>query len=90
VTNSGTTSLNITGVTTNGAHPGDFIVVSSPRLPFCSGRRRPSRFDSIGGALGERTATLHVLNDDADEPDYDFAFAGLAWNGDCGAGTTGR
>ncbi|NCC53356.1 MAG: choice-of-anchor D domain-containing protein, partial [Spartobacteria bacterium] len=77
ITNQGTTVLNVTGVTTNGAHPDNFIVVTPPAasVPMGGASAFTVRFDP--DALGLRAATLHVLSDDDDEADYDFAVQGL-------------
>jgi len=77
ITNSGTTVLNITGVTTNGTNPEDFIVTNQPAASIGMGETTTFilRFDPV--ALGIRTATIHVNNDDANEADYDFVVTGL-------------
>ncbi|NCC52796.1 MAG: choice-of-anchor D domain-containing protein, partial [Spartobacteria bacterium] len=77
VTNEGTTILNITGVTTNGTHPGDFIVTNQPAasIPAGGATAFTLRFDPT--ALGSRSAVIHVATDDPDTPDYDFTVQGL-------------
>ncbi|HBA85181.1 MAG TPA: hypothetical protein DCZ95_13920, partial [Verrucomicrobia bacterium] len=76
VTNSGTTVLNVSGVTTNGTNSGDFFVTSGPASTVAAGAQTTFtvRFDP--SALGARSAVLHVLSDDADEADYDFTIQG--------------
>jgi hypothetical protein len=76
ITNSGTTGLNLSGITTNGANPADFIVISGPGAMVAAGAKATFTLRFNPSALGSRTATIHVLNDDADEPDYSFTVQG--------------
>ncbi|NCC52975.1 MAG: choice-of-anchor D domain-containing protein, partial [Spartobacteria bacterium] len=77
VTNSGTTLLNITGLTTNGVDAPDFIVTVMPDAVVPAGTSTTFVVQINPSALGERTAIIHVLNDDADEPDYEFTVRGV-------------
>jgi len=81
ITNSGSASLNLTGasphVSISGTHAADFSVTAIPSTPVASGGGTTTftiTFDP--SAAGERTATLSIANDDADENPYDFSIQG--------------
>jgi autotransporter-associated beta strand protein len=75
ITNSGNTALIISGVTTQGAHASDFVVVSWPASVDVATRSNlVVRFDP--SAAGLRTASVHIANSDSDEADYDFVVRG--------------
>jgi endonuclease/exonuclease/phosphatase family metal-dependent hydrolase len=75
ITNSGSGLLNISGVTTGGAHAADFIVWSYPAIVSPGAiSNLVVRFDPA--ALGGRTGTIVIANDDGDEASYDFAVQG--------------
>jgi hypothetical protein len=84
VENAGSDTLNLTGtprVTVSGAHASDFEVTAQPGTPIASGGGTTTfsvRFDP--GAVGLRTATISIANDDADENPYDFAVQGTGLN----------
>ncbi len=75
ITNSGGGSLTISSVTTSGTHAADFSVLSFPTtVSGNSSSNLVIRFDP--SALGTRTATITIANDDADEASYDFVVQG--------------
>jgi LPXTG-site transpeptidase (sortase) family protein len=80
ISNSGTASLNLTGsplVQISGTHAGDFSVTASPTTPVPNGGGATTftlRFDP--SALGTRSATVSIANDDSDENPYNFAIQG--------------
>lgn len=80
IRNTGTASLNLPGtprVLISGAHAGDFAVSVQPTSPVASGGGTTTftvRFDP--GAVGLRTATISIANNDADENPYDFMVQG--------------
>jgi LPXTG-site transpeptidase (sortase) family protein len=80
ISNSGTASLNLTGsprVQISGTHAGDFSVTASPTTPVPNGGGATTftlRFDP--SAMGTRSATVSIANDDPDENPYNFAILG--------------
>ncbi|MCD6365514.1 MAG: choice-of-anchor D domain-containing protein [Planctomycetes bacterium] len=81
VYNTGTEVLNLTGgprVQISGAHAGDFTVVAQPYAPVAAGGGTASfqiKFDP--SAVGLRTVTVSIPNDDSDENPYDFVIQGI-------------
>jgi len=80
IANSGTETLNLTGnprVAIGGAHAGDFTLTTDATSPVAALTGTTTftiTFDP--SAVGTRTATVTVNNDDADEPAYSFAIQG--------------
>jgi len=75
ITNSGQGLLNITGVTTSGAHASDFIIIDYPVAVYPGTVSNfVIRFDPT--VAGSRTATIEIANDDTDEAVYDFVVQG--------------
>ncbi|MCK8482019.1 choice-of-anchor D domain-containing protein [Psychroserpens algicola] len=81
IQNFGTTTLNLTGpspyVSISGAHAGDFTVTSTPSNTIGAGGASTT-FDITfnPSAVGLRTATVTILNDDSDENPYTFNIQG--------------
>lgn len=76
VTNSGTATLNITGVTTSGTHAVDFEVTSAPASTVAAGGTTTFDVTFDPSDCGVRSATLTLTSDDSDEAAYDFAVEG--------------
>ncbi len=78
ITNSGTASLTVSGVTISGAHAGDFSVQSGPAASVNAGDSTTFtvRFDPV--TSGIRTALVEVANSDSDEGNYTFRIIGRA------------
>lgn len=75
ITNSGAGLLNISGVTTSGAHASDFVILDYPIAVYPGTVSNfVIRFDP--SAAGSRTATVVVASDDSDEASYDFVVQG--------------
>ncbi|MGD9780999.1 MAG: choice-of-anchor D domain-containing protein [Kiritimatiellia bacterium] len=75
IRNWGTTNLDISAVEIGGLHSGDFEVVAYPgSVAANSSSNMILRFDPT--AVGGRTATVTVVNNDADEGSYSFAVSG--------------
>ncbi|RYZ34632.1 MAG: choice-of-anchor D domain-containing protein, partial [Sphingobacteriales bacterium] len=77
ITNNGSSTLNISGINISGTDASWFTVISGPVLTSLAPGQSTTftvRFSGIG--LGVRTATITVVNDDADETNYDFAVQG--------------
>jgi len=79
VTNSGTTDILISSVTTSGTHASDFTVISFPSLVNPGGLSNfIVRFDPSAIAL--RTAVVIVVNNDLDKNPYMFTVQGTGTN----------
>ena len=80
ICNSGTAELALTGspcVQITGEHAADFTVTVQPSTPIaCDGGTCTFTVRFAPSALGLRTATISVANDDSDENPYDFAICG--------------
>ena len=79
VANLGNTNLNLTGtpkVVVGGANAADFSVTVQPSSPVAASGNTTFtvRFDP--SAVGLRSATFSIANDDADENPYDFSIQG--------------
>src|SRR5439155_109245 len=80
--NTGVDTLTLDAVVANrvvigGANPGDFTVTVQPGSPISAGGGTTSfiiRFDPT--ALGLRTATVSIANNDSDENPYNFSIQG--------------
>jgi hypothetical protein len=79
VENSGTVALSLTGtpvVAVSGTHSNDFTVTLAPTNSVASGTSTTFQVTFDPSALGLRTATLSIANDDPNEDPYDFAIQG--------------
>ncbi|MEN8205434.1 MAG: choice-of-anchor D domain-containing protein [Pseudomonadota bacterium] len=76
IQNTGLQSLALNGVTVTGAGAGDFIVTKSPRMVLNGGESTRFEITFNPGAIGLRTATVTVDNDDTDESAYSFTIQG--------------
>ena len=75
IQNLGTASLTVNPVTLSGAHAADFSVIE-PASAVAAGGNTSFQVRFNPSALGTRTATLSVGNNDANENPYDFALQG--------------
>jgi len=75
ITNSGTATLTISGVTTGGTHASDFSIITFP-ASVDAGTRSNLVIQFNPATNGLRTATIIVNNTDADESVFDFAVQG--------------
>ena len=83
ITNVGNATLNLTGggtlVVVGGAHASDFTVTAVPSSTIASGGGTTTfdiTFDP--SAVGVRTATVSIANDDSDENPYNFNIQGYS------------
>jgi hypothetical protein len=76
ITNCGSSTLNITGVTTNGTGAPHFTVISAPAASVTTGAVTTFTLQFDPNAVGLHTAEVHVASDDVDTPDYTFLVAG--------------
>ncbi|MBI3919811.1 MAG: choice-of-anchor D domain-containing protein, partial [Armatimonadetes bacterium] len=79
IANTGSASLNLTGtpmVSLTGTNAADFSVTTQPTSPVAANGSTTFTVHFDPSALGLRTATLSIANDDSDESPYDFALQG--------------
>ncbi|MBT8273333.1 MAG: choice-of-anchor D domain-containing protein, partial [Bacteroidia bacterium] len=80
IQNTGAIPLNLTGaspyVVISGAHAADFAVTVIPATPIAAGGSTTFDITFNPSALGLRTATLTIANDDSDENPYNFDIQG--------------
>jgi hypothetical protein len=86
IQNTGTASLTVNPVTLSGANAADFSVTVQPASPVAAGGKTTFQVRFIPSALGMRTATLSVGNNDADENPYDFVLQGTGMTAGSTAG----
>ena len=76
IQNLGTGALTVNPVTLSGANATDFSVITQPARTVAAGGTTSFQVRFSPGALGTRSATLSVGNNDANENPYDFALRG--------------
>ncbi len=79
ISNSGTSSLNLTGsprVSISGTNASDFALTTDASTPVAGGGNTTFTVTFTPGATGLRTATVTIANNDADEGTYTFAIQG--------------
>lgn len=80
IQNTGGANLNLTGaspyVVISGAHAGDFSMTTIPSTPITGGNNTTFAITFSPGALGLRTASISIANNDADENPYNFNIQG--------------
>ncbi|WP_169737655.1 choice-of-anchor D domain-containing protein [Thermonema rossianum] len=77
--NTGSVDLNLTGtprVSISGPAAGDFAVTALPSTPIPAGGSTSFQITFTPSALGTRSATVSIANDDANENPYTFAIQG--------------
>ncbi|MDW3194901.1 MAG: LamG-like jellyroll fold domain-containing protein [Cytophagales bacterium] len=76
IQNTGSTTLNISSITSTGTNAGDFVISGAPTTVASSGSET---FTVTFGPLatGTRNATININSDDCDEAAYDFAVQGV-------------
>ncbi len=83
IENSGNAALDLTGtprVVVSGAAAGDFTVTVLPATPVAAVASTTFQVQFLPNAMGSRTATLTISNNDADEGTFDFAIRGTGSN----------
>src|SRR4029077_546314 len=76
IQNLGTASLTLNLATLSGANAADFSVITQPATTVAPGGTTSFQVRFNPSAVGTRSATLSVGNNDADENPYDFALQG--------------
>ncbi|MBT8270641.1 MAG: choice-of-anchor D domain-containing protein, partial [Bacteroidia bacterium] len=76
--NLGVANLNLGATSITGANPLDFVVTTAPGTPVTPSGTTTFVITFNPTALGTRTATFSIVNDDSDENPYNFDLIGLA------------
>lgn len=75
----GTADLTVSNITTTGGNAGDFTVGAlSPASPISAGNSATFTVTFAPSAVGARTTTLRITNNDGDENPFDFSISGTA------------
>lgn len=78
ITNTGDTSLDLSaGVSITGTNASDFTVTSVPATSVAAAGNTTFQITFDPSATGTRTATISIVNNDANENPYDFSILGL-------------
>lgn len=84
IQNTGSQDLTLTGsspyISISGANAADFTVTSTPSTPIAPAGSTTFNITFDPSALGTRTATVSIANDDSDENPYTFAIQGTGVN----------
>ncbi|MCX6866660.1 MAG: choice-of-anchor D domain-containing protein, partial [Verrucomicrobia bacterium] len=77
IRNTGTANLTGLAITKDGTNPADFTVTSSPATPV-AGPNGTTTFtvQFAPGAVGPRSAVIHIANNDSDENPFDITLTG--------------
>ena len=76
ITNSGATNLTGLAITKDGAHPADFIVSGPVAVTLAPNASTTFTVTFAPGAVGSRSANLHIASNDPDENPFDIALTG--------------
>ncbi|MBL9182540.1 MAG: choice-of-anchor D domain-containing protein [Verrucomicrobiaceae bacterium] len=76
IQNTGTANLTLSTPTVSGTHAADFSVTANPTSPVAPAGSTTFQVTFNPSALGVRTATVTILNNDGDESTYTFAIMG--------------
>ncbi len=76
IRNTGSSSLAIGAITFSGANPGDFAVTTSPSSVIGASSSTTFVVTFTPSAVGTRTASISIANNDLDENPYDFSIQG--------------
>jgi uncharacterized repeat protein (TIGR02543 family) len=84
IINTGGSNLNLTGtspyVSISGTNAADFTLTANPSTPIIGGGQTSFEVTFDPSAVGTRTATISIANDDSDEDPYTFAIKGIGVN----------
>jgi len=84
IQNTGTAALNLTGsspyVAISGTNAADFSITATPSSSIAASASTTFQVTFDPSAVGTRTATLTIANDDSDEGTYTFAIQGTGVN----------
>lgn len=77
IDNTGTGALVLNSVVVDGPQADDFIIQFMPFSPVMSSSQTIFQILFNPSSQGRRTATLHILSNDADEPSFDIQLTGV-------------
>lgn len=82
IQNAGPGKLTVKGINISGANANEFTLITPPTFPLTldSGKAQTITIQFAPTAVGLRTATVNVNNNDFNEGSYDFAVQGVALN----------
>lgn len=84
IQNTGSQDLNLTGaspyVSISGTHAADFSITANPTTPVAASSTTTFQITFDPSAVGVRSATISIANDDSDEDPYTFALQGSGTN----------
>lgn len=75
--NTGTANLNIGAITFSGSNPGDFSVTTAPTAIIAPGGNTSFDVTFNPAAIGTKTATISIVNDDSNENPYNYNLIGV-------------
>lgn len=76
ILNSGSSNLTVSGINFIGTHASDYTLTSSPSSPIIPGDSTTFQVTFNPSAVGLRTATLNIVNNDGNENPYNFSIEG--------------
>lgn len=76
IRNTGTANLVLQTITIDGTNAGDFAVTSPPTSPVIPGGSTTFTVTFTAGAVGSRSAALHIPSNDSDESPFDISVSG--------------
>ncbi len=80
ITNTGSTPLDITGVTIDGTNSANFSVTTSPTTPVAANNGTSTFTVQFNAStFGTKTAVLHIASSDAGNPSFDINLSGIAF-----------
>lgn len=77
ISNTGTTTLTLTGISRGGKHPRDFIVTAPQNTSLAPGATTTIRVTFKPTAKGNRSAIISIQSDDTDESTFTIAVSGV-------------
>lgn len=77
VYNTGSQNLNLGAITFSGTNPGDFAVTTPPAAVVAPGGNTSFVVTFTPAAIGTKTATISIINDDANENPYNYNLIGV-------------
>jgi len=80
ITNTGSTPLDITGVTIDGTNSANFSVTTSPTTPVAANNGTSTFTVQFNAStFGTKTAVLHIASSDAGNPSFDINLSGIGF-----------
>jgi hypothetical protein len=76
ILNAGNTVLTVGAITFTGTNPGDFTVTTAPSASVAAFSSTTFTVTFNPGAVGARSAIIHIVNNDSTENPYDFTIQG--------------